>query len=443
MRTFNHKPFPKQYQALLCLYDFTTKFILFGGGAGGGKSWIGCEWIIAMCVNYPGVRYFIGRNEKQRLKSTTVYTVFKVLKRHNIIDWEYKEQKSRIVFGNGSEIELIEMKKNPSDPLFEDLGSYEFTGGFIEEAGEIHFDAYDTLKSRIGRHMNKEYNIPPKLFITCNPKKNWLYHEFYVPEKKGELASNMAFIKSLAKDNPHLDKAYHENLDSIKNESKRKRLRDGDWEYDDNPRALYNYEAITNMFSNTFAEKGKKYITCDVARLGKDYTILFVWDGWRVEKIVKIEKDKLDKQRDVIEDLRERYSVPKSNVKCDEDGVGGGLVDFGKYKGFVNNSTKGYEGNYKNLKAACAFRLADYIEGIYINCDPATRDLIVQELEVIEELETEDNKKRIITRKAIIDKIGRSPDYFSALIIRISWELKKSNAIRGFEKQNEYIYKHR
>ena len=426
----------QQGEATRRLQDRTTKYVLFGGGAGGGKSWLGCEWIMVQCFLYPNVRYFIARKELKRLKQTTVHTLFKVLRHHGLDKtYTYSEQKGVIKFFNGSEIQLLETKKNPSDPLFEDLGSYEFTGGFIEEGGEQHFDAYDTLKSRVGRHMNKEYKIPSKILITCNPKKNWLYYEFYLPSIKGELPPEKAFIKALAKDNKYLDDSYHENLNSIKNESKRKRLRDGNWEYDNNPKALYSFDQITNLFTNTFAKKGKKYITIDVARLGKDFSTIFVWDGWVVEEIKTISKSKLNVLMYEVEQLRTRYKVPLSNCIADENGVGGGLVDFGQYKGF-DNASKAINGHYANLKCECAFRLCDFIEQIYIKCDPDVRDLITQELEVIEDTTKDSNKNKISTREQIMDKIGRSPDYFSSLIQRIWFELKPENKVRYYESND-------
>ena len=49
----------------------------------------------------------------------------------------------------------------------------------FEEGGEIDFRAYDVLKTRIGRHLNKELGIRPTMVLTANPKKNWLYNMFY------------------------------------------------------------------------------------------------------------------------------------------------------------------------------------------------------------------------------------------------------------------------
>jgi hypothetical protein len=223
-RQFIHDPNYKQFLALELLYDFETKYIGFGGGAGGGKSWLGSEWEAAMCLNFPGVRYFMAREELKSLKDTTVKTFFKMAKFHGITDtFKYYEHYSAIRFHNGSEIALLELKYIPSDPLFERFGSTEYTGGLIEEAGKVHFNAFDVLKSRVGRQLNEQYNIPKKVLITFNPKKNWLYHTFYKPWRDSVLEPGYAFIQALASENNKIDNGYLESLDELKDKSLNKR----------------------------------------------------------------------------------------------------------------------------------------------------------------------------------------------------------------------------
>ena len=63
--------------------------------------------------------------------------------------------------------------------------------------------------------------------------------------------------------------------------------------------------------------------------------------------------------------------IGKLDVIVDEDGIGGGLVDFCGYRGFVNNSTpvnlrfdewgKPVKENFDNLKSQCYFRISERI----------------------------------------------------------------------------------
>jgi phage terminase large subunit len=51
--------------------------------------------------------------------------------------------------------------------------------------------------------MNTEFGLLPKIGLTANPSKNFLYRLFYKPWKSGTLPEQYAFIRSLYGDNPH------------------------------------------------------------------------------------------------------------------------------------------------------------------------------------------------------------------------------------------------
>ena len=321
------KPTIKQYKAYQYLNPAykKCKYIGFGGGAGGAKSWLGCEWLLQLCYMFAGTKYFIGRNELKRLMQSTYITFIKVCKHHGIPDddWHLDGKYNRIIFINGSVIDLIDVAYLPRDPLYERFGSTEYTSGWLEETGEIDFGAFDVLKSRVGRHMNADYSIPPKILLTCNPKKNWMYQLFYKPWRSKDLGNDYVFIQALVTDNPYVDKAYIENLKSLSDESKKQRLLYGNWEYDDDPSKLMDYNAIISMWTNDHVKTGKMYITCDVARLGNDHTVIFVWNGWQMVYGIRFKKKTLDETDRIIKGLKREYGVMNHNVIVDEDGVGG------------------------------------------------------------------------------------------------------------------------
>jgi hypothetical protein len=68
------RPTVKQEQAWKKVLNAVTRFILFGRGAGGGKTWLYCEWLLTCCYLFPGSRWFIGRNELKRLMNSTFIT---------------------------------------------------------------------------------------------------------------------------------------------------------------------------------------------------------------------------------------------------------------------------------------------------------------------------------------------------------------------------------
>ena len=433
-RKFTHDPTPKQFDALERLYDSYTDFLLFGGGAGGGKSWVGCEWLLALALNFPGTSYFMARKVLKELKKTTLRTFFKVtanagIKHEDI--FRYYDQNSSIQFHNGSIIDLIELKYQPSDPEYESLGSVEYTAGWIEEAGEVPFKAFDTIKSRVGRNKNDEHNLLGKILLTCNPSKNWLYREFYLPFRENRLPDNYAFIQSLIDDNPRNEKGYKEKLIGLKDKALKERLLFGNWEYDDDPAALMSYDSITDLFGNIHVNGSTGYITADIARYGRDKTVICVWQGFKVVKVVTRESNSTTEASNLIRALMAEFKIPQSRVIVDEDGVGGGVVDELRCKGFVNNSKarleKGKKQNYRNLKSQCYFNLADRVEraGIWIDTeDYKIREDLVRELEAVKDAtHGTDKPKEVLSKDKVTQLLGRSPDLSDALMMREFFEL--------------------
>lgn len=439
---------PKQRLALKFLVDEVTRTIIYGGAAGGGKSILGCFWLLTMGLSYPNTRWFIGREELKRIQQSTLISWFKVCSFVGFRDFKINNQYNYIQLSNGSRIDLLDLRFLPSDRLYERFGSIEYTGGWIEEGGEINFGAFDTLKTRVGRHMNAEYGLKPKILVTCNPKKNWLYTEMYKPFKEGTLPADTVFIQAFIQDNPHLTEDYIEQLKSTKDKAKKERLLNGNWEYDDDPAALCEFDKIADLFSNDFDTlRGDKYITADVARLGSDKIVVGLWEGWQV-KYKTFTKLRITESYEYIKQLKKDFQVPLSNIVCDEDGVGGGLVDMLGCKGFVNNSKalpnpkekdpkkKGQPENYENLQAQCAYRLASRINdnGIFIECDKAEdKDQIIEELEALKQKDVDsDGKKGILPKDEVKKLIGRSPDFRDMLLMREFFELApKIKSTRG------------
>jgi hypothetical protein len=327
-------------------------------------------------LKYPETKGLIGRASLKTLKETTLQSFFFVAKEQGLkagTHYKYNQQSNIIYFSNGSQILLKDLFLYPSDPNFDELGSLEITDAFIDECNQIVEKAKNIVKSRIRYNLDQN-NLIPKILMTCNPAKNWTYSEFYQPAKKETLAENKKFIQSLLTDNPNISEHYRNNLLTL-DENSKQRLLFGNWEYSDDPTILIPYENILNSFTNTFVEKGEKYIVADIARFGRDKTVIGVWSGFRLFKIITIAKSGLDEVKEVLERLRIENQIPLSNIIVDEDGVGGGVVDFVKCKGFVNNSSpldvKGLKQNYANLKSQCYFGISDRINSnqVYFGVD--------------------------------------------------------------------------
>lgn len=412
-----------------------------GRFAGGGKSVFGCYWIAKMCLKYAGTRWLMGRSELKNLKKTTLNSFFEVCKMQGLKPGKHfnlNNQDSIIRFFNGSEIILTDLFAYPTDPEFDNLGSLEITGAFIDEAPQITSKAKQIVKSRI-RFKIDEYGIIPKLLMTGNPSKGWAYYDFYLPNENGTLRADRAFIQALVTDNPYISPHYIESLKGL-DKNTRARLLDGDWRYDDDPATLIEYEKIIDCFSNTHVlEIGGKYITADIARFGSDKTVIGVWHGYRV-KLYDFHGLSVTQSAEKISEFRARVGCGLSSVIADEDGVGGGVVDILKCKGFVNNSVplpgpetpwineKGLikPENYNNLKSQCYFRLADRINKgqMFIECDEMLKQTIIEELEQVKQYNMDkDSKRQVMPKDKVKELIGRSPDFSDTLMMREWFEL--------------------
>jgi len=433
------KLLPKQENAVYYLKDNETKEVLYGGAAGGGKSAFGVLWLIEMCQTYPGSRWLMGRAKLKALKETTLNTFFELtsnptpesdalgLIRLGISDqYTFNAQNNIIYFNNGSEILLKDLFLYPSDPNFDSLGSLEICGAFIDECNQIVHKAWQIVLSRC-RYKLTEFNIKPKMFGSCNPAKNWVYKHFYNPSKDGRLPRQKKFIQALPTDNPFLPQSYLDSLLSLDKNS-RERLYYGNWEYDDDPSALIHIDAINDYFRPNHIERtGEKYLTMDIARKGKDNTVFRVWHGWVCIYRFSIDKSGLVEVVDKAKELQRRYNIPLSNVIADEDGVGGGVVDFLQCKGFVNNSRALNDENFNNLKSQCGYKMAAKIQAREVGemvADTSVIDIVTEEMEQVKQKDIDkDGKVALVSKDVVKMNIGRSPDEWDSIMMRYWFEL--------------------
>lgn len=425
------KLLPKQRNAIHYLKDAITEEVLYGGAAGGGKSALGCLWLIECCQKYPGSRWLIGRSKLKNLRETTLNTFFELATALKVSrQFTYNAQDHIINWHNGSQILLKDLYHYPSDPNFDSLGSLEITGAFIDECNQIAYHAWQIVKSRI-RYKLSEFGLIPKILGSCNPAKNWAYKEFYKPKREKTLESFRQFIQSLPTDNPHLHPTYLQSLLRLDKNS-RERLYYGNWEYDDDPATLIDNDSITDYFNPEHLKaEGMKYMTIDVARKGKDKTVIRIWHGWVC--IARYGMEGISLVTDVIKkvnELRVKHGVPLSNIIADEDGVGGGVVDGLRCKGFINNSTplemlqgKVYvKPNYENLKSQCSMKMAEMIVNRLtgeICDDDSVREITAEEMEQVKQKDIDkDGKMGIVAKDKVKEMIGRSPDEWDSIMMR-------------------------
>jgi len=434
----------RQLEALDYLEDGTTTETFYGGGAGGGKSFLGCAWLILNCLKLNGSRWLMGRTVLKTLKESTLLTFFSVCRMWGIKSPEhftYHPMEGVLRFYNGSEIYLKDLEKKPSDPEFDELGSTEYTGAFIDEGSQLSHKAWQVIKSRLRYKLN-EFGRIDKILICSNPAKNFLHYDFYKPWKENALPPYRKLVQALVEDNPYIPPQYIENLKKLDKATK-ERLLYGNWDYDDDPSRLFEYDAIMDIFNLAGEKSEEKYLTGDIARFGSDKCVLKAWEGLRIVEVKSFSHSSVTNTASEVMGMEQKHGIRRSHIILDEDGVGGGVVDIVKgCVGFVNNSRPIEPARkpdeqpleqYANLKSQCYFKLAEYVRTGKIGCYavPANvKEAIIEELEQIKRKDADkDGKLRIIGKDEIKEKLGRSPDFADAMMMRMQPELRGKRGI--------------
>ena len=459
------KLYPKQRKALRILLNMRNGIeeLLFGGAAGGGKSIIGCMFIIIMALKFPGTRYFIGRLRLKTLKESTLNSFFMVCRWWGLkegVHYRYNSNESYIHFiETDSRVLLIDLFAFPTDPDFDRFGSVEFTAGFVDEANQASTKAIEVIKTRL-RYRLKDYcdkcgeltegaevlkydendepevfrcknpkcgcateGLIPKMVMTCNPAKNHVYNNFYKPFRDGLLAAFRAFIPSKSGDNPGLSKHYVTLLDRLTGQM-RARLKEGRWETSD-PFAIFDTDK-TFEFLNTErrVEDPGYFMSVDPSGTGDDDAEIVVMskDLVIVEWLTlegQLEQSDIEREMDKLIAF---YSINEEDIAIDTDGLGHGLrTAYPNAQHIHNNGTAlfGEQKDYANIKTQLYFYLAKIIKegALAMNCwTPEIEERLTQELNVIQQVQIDkDGPRQITSKKDIKAAIGRSPNKADAL----------------------------
>lgn len=457
--------FPKQLLAWQAWENDKVDDVVYGGAAGGGKSYLAGQVLTSRAMKYPGCKQFLGRKELKSLMMTSYITltqkVFPTFGLKQGIDWRLDGKYNVIHFTNGSTIALLDLAYVPSDPLFDRFGSHEYTSGWIEEASEVHFKAYDVIKSRVGRWMNIEYGIRAKLGISLNPSQDWPYRLFYVPWKEAgkpvdpkkplvsmtvmvngvEHHRTFVFIPALARDNDYTAGEYYKSLATITDPVLRARLMDGDWEFSNTKDTLFDAQTIADIFKNTVAKSDERFLIVDASRLGGDELVLGLWTGWDCFKIDRYTMKRTPESVSLIITLADQNGVPRENILIDEDGVGGGILDYiegalGFHGGASPFGAIGEQKkmeNYENLRSQCMYHLSLKARerGMVVSeKNIETREKIADDLKQMKRRDSDKEAKlKVVKKEDMKSALGRSPDCGDMLMMRSYFDLRKRDPV--------------
>jgi hypothetical protein len=219
------KPFPKQQEFIESALSGRYSYLMYGGAAGGGKTYVSMAIAIMLAKFYPGSRSFVVRESVPKLKKTSIKSFFKLCPKSFIK--KYHQNDKLIVFKNGSELQFIS-ENFANDKDLTHFDGLEGNFFFLEEGQELQEKTFNKAILRCGRNIIDP--MPPKLiFITCNPSQNWTKQRFYMPHKNGELPDRYYYLRATMEDNSSLPQEYIESLSNL-DDLTRAVFVNGDWD---------------------------------------------------------------------------------------------------------------------------------------------------------------------------------------------------------------------
>lgn len=444
----------KQGEFVTALRSRRYRYMLFGGGTGGGKSYLGAQIFINLAVTQPGTSYGVFRKNRPTLIRTTIRTFFKYLKNNHFKEGrDYVWNKSELTLTfvkSGSTIDFMELDIS-KDPEMNKLGGLELTAAMIDEADEVAEQAFNTLRFRIGR--NNYHGEKAFIYLTCNPNQSWVKRLFYDPHRRGKLEPPFYFLESLITDNPYQPP---EALDAVNDPSAPQqyvlRYFKGDWDYIEVTNAIIQLKEFEHSWIETVPPVASKWAGVDPSREGKDNPTMAVWEGNVLKQLYVLTKPAASDVAeygkvlgDQVIAICTREGIPASQVAV--DGVGNGAEIIGYLRGqkffvrtFKSGMVEGIEmfpaeagggkkydnirsENYWKMGRALANRTARVYEHID-NREELQKDLLAHTYRTNEKMTIVDSKE--LVKKLLL---GRSPDFSDAAVM--GWWVKTLPAEGG------------
>lgn len=246
-------------------------------------------------------------------------------------------------------------------------------------------------------------------------------------------------------DNPFIDRA---EIEKAKREMDYDTFRQEMMaEYLDNAGALFNYDALVDVFSNTVGKDSERYLSVDIADDGSDKTKFSFWDG--LEEYRRDSFERLNTETIVakIREYARSDRIPYSHIIVDAIGVGAGVASnslldgvigfkssYGAIKtdpnivrlpnvGYLNDPPLTSE--YKNLRSQCIFTLAGLVNNhkIASRVTGREKEIIIDELPNYQDVSIGDGKRMATQKDKVKEIIGHSPDDSDTWIMRMYFEV--------------------
>lgn len=212
------------------LFDYTTRWEVFYGGAGSGKSYFITQKIIIRCCREP-IKVLVCRRYGSTLRNSCFSLFKEILTKWKLTPYlKIRETDFNIKFPNGSEIIMVGLDEETKLLSLNNISTV-----WIEEAYEVPKPIVEQLNLRLrGKADNQQ------IIMSYNPisKNSWLYDfcEVNPPE-------SFRYLKTTFRDNPFLNEEYVKTLEALytRNPAKARVFCDGEYGVDSEGLVITNW----------------------------------------------------------------------------------------------------------------------------------------------------------------------------------------------------------
>ena len=232
---FDYVPTVKQ----AAFHSSVSNEVLYGGAAGGGKSYAICWDALVRCLRYPGTHAYLFRRTYPELEKTLIQTMLLIAPK---AIGQYSATKHEMKLINGSVLHFCYMN-DEGDSMLQYQGA-EIQWLYFDELTHFTKAMYDYLKTRL--RAAKKLGVVPCVRCASNPGgpgHAWVKAYFVDSTKIGKekvvrrtemdegrvVETTVEYIPATVRDNPHISKIYEIELRQ-KPKKLREALLDGHWD---------------------------------------------------------------------------------------------------------------------------------------------------------------------------------------------------------------------
>lgn len=262
-------------------------------------------------------------------------------------------------------------------------------------------------------------------FTYHNLIKSFTFYLGRMSENKASIANNMDYAGSVA----------------AVGGKQGKQLIEGNWNVSlkDDSECPIPYNVAESVFNNDPRINGDKWITADLADVGTDNTVIFVWNGLHIMDYLILPKSTSKMNADTILRIAEKYDIPDTHIIFDAtraEYIKGYIEDA---LGFLSckKAYGKYGRAYYNVKDMCYARLIEVIHNGMLSFDDniarsqyihqkikqpiMIRTEFIEECSVVRFRDIQSGKRTLFNKKEMNKHLGkdRSMDLLDAIAMRM------------------------